>query len=174
MHMTGELLCYVQNYKMEQEVHLVLIIWSSMCVQGYIISVVHFIEANLKCENFVLFTHKVYSVEERNIKKSLEINFYFNSVHMVYMVISFIFKYVFFLLVDLSAVSFCTVTQASFINKDHVRTWILFLLTMMTLISLLKLYQDFGGVYISFDIIKYRISVIDNLYTNCSNIFFFQ
>ena len=33
-------------YKMEQEIHLVLIIWSSMCVQGYIISVVHFIEAN--------------------------------------------------------------------------------------------------------------------------------
>ena len=109
-------------YKMEQEVHLVLIIWSSMCVQGYIISVVHFIEANWKCENFVLFTHEVHSVEECNIKKSLEINFYFNSVHMVYMVISFIFKYVFFLLVDLSAVSFCTVTQASFINKDHVRT----------------------------------------------------
>ena len=43
----------------------------------------------------------------------------------------------------------------------------------MTLISLLKLYQDFEEVYISFDIIKYRISVIDNLYTNCSNIYFF-
>jgi hypothetical protein len=44
----------------------------------------------------------------------------------------------------------------------------------MTLISLLKVYQDFEEVYISFDIIKYRISVIDNLYTNCSNIFFFS
>jgi hypothetical protein len=54
-------------YKMEQEVHLVLIIWSSMHVQGYIISVVHFIEANWKCENFVLFTHEVHSVEVNSL-----------------------------------------------------------------------------------------------------------
>lgn len=39
-------------------------------MQGYIISMVHFIEADWKCDNFVLFTQEVHSVEQHDIKKS--------------------------------------------------------------------------------------------------------
>ena len=43
-HMTTEQLRYMQHYKIELRLHLVLIISSSMHIQGYIISTVHFFE----------------------------------------------------------------------------------------------------------------------------------
>jgi hypothetical protein len=84
--------------------------------QRYMISTVHFIEVDWKCENSVLATC---DDEQCGIKKSVgHVEFYFKFVYMGYVGISLFSSqfwwYVFLLLVELSAVSFCMVTELCF------------------------------------------------------------